>query len=146
MTRTARLAVLLAFLPLIGHAQTYSGIPVPGDANLIAAPAAVAVPGWHDDVRAAIGACLNVAALPARAFPSSVTVALSLTQRGVPIIDTIRMIGQSGGTQQTAAQLYESARRAILRCGSGGLPLPLDRYDQWREMELVFDTGGMQLR
>jgi hypothetical protein len=42
--------------------------------------------------------------------------------------------------------MFEVARRAIIRCGKGGYPLPPEKYAQWKELELVFDPSGMRLR
>ncbi|MDO7707324.1 MAG: energy transducer TonB, partial [Loktanella sp.] len=41
---------------------------------------------------------------------------------------------------------FQAARRAILRCQSGGYQLPADKYDQWKEVEITFDPSGMRLR
>ena len=55
-------------------------------------------------------------------------------------------MGYTGGSEAAARSMYELARRAILRCGKNGFPLPPEKYDQWKELELVFDPNGMRLR
>ncbi|KIN73418.1 hypothetical protein Z949_2608 [Sulfitobacter guttiformis KCTC 32187] len=32
-----------------------------------------------------------------------------------------------------------NVRRAVLRCGEGSFTLPLEKYEQWRNIALVFD-------
>ena len=59
---------------------------------------------------------------------------------------SIRMIGYEGGSDASAQQAYEAGRRAVIRCGQNGFPLPPEKYDQWKELELVFDPNGMRMR
>ena len=56
------------------------------------------------------------------------------------------MIDFTDGSEAAARQAFEAARRAIIRCGASGFPLPAEKYEQWREMELVFNPNGMRLR
>ena len=56
------------------------------------------------------------------------------------------MIGAEGGTEASADKMFEVARRAIARCGKAGFPLPPEKYETWKELELVFDPDGMRLR
>ena len=56
------------------------------------------------------------------------------------------MTGYEGGEEGAATQVFEAARRAIIRCSKDGLPLPTDKYDSWKDLELVFDPTGMRLR
>ena len=67
------------------------------------------------------------------------TVGVSVAQNGMPDAGSIRMIGFEGGTEAAARQAYEAARRAIIRCGANGFTLPPDKYDQWRDIEMVFN-------
>jgi len=62
-----------------------------------------------------------------------------------PVATSIRMVESSGGSDASTRQAYEAARRAILRCGSAGFPLPDAKYETWKEMELVFDAKGVGL-
>lgn len=52
----------------------------------------------------------------------------------------------SDGDQSATSTALEAARRAILRCQRGGYQLPADKYDQWKEIVLVFDPAGLRLR
>jgi hypothetical protein len=58
----------------------------------------------------------------------------------------VRFLSVEGGTEASAAQAYEAGRRAVLRCGARGFPLPPEKYDHWREIEIVFNPENMRLR
>ncbi|PTE20737.1 hypothetical protein C5F48_15980 [Cereibacter changlensis JA139] len=104
--------------------------------------------GEKDSLRVAVQRCWNVGALSTEALAMTVTVALSVGQDGKPDAASMRMLEFSGGSEGAARQAYEAARRAIIRCGASGFPLPPEKYEQWREMELVFNPqgAGMVLR
>ena len=57
----------------------------------------------------------------------------------------VRLIGAEGGDGAAQQAAFQAARRAILRCQSDGYPLPADKYDQWREVEMTFDPSGIWL-
>ncbi|MDZ4134880.1 MAG: energy transducer TonB, partial [Paracoccaceae bacterium] len=46
----------------------------------------------------------------------------------------------------SARQAYEAARRAIIRCGATGFKLPAEKYDQWRNIEMVFNPEKMRIK
>jgi len=97
----------------------------------------------RDNLRVAVRDCWNVGSLSTAAKETIVTVFVSLDRDGRPDTGTIRMIGYSNGTDATARQAYEAARRAIIRCGSRGFPLPVEKYEQWREIEMTFNLDGV---
>jgi hypothetical protein len=99
-----------------------------------------------DAMRVAVSTCWNVGSLSSAALETEVTLGLTVAQNGVPDAGSIRMLGFTGGTEAGAQQAYEAARRAIIRCGARGFPLPPEKYDQWRELELTFDPSGMRMR
>ena len=47
-------------------------------------------------------------------------------------------------SEAAAERVYETARRAILRCGAEGYPLPVEKYEQWREIEMTFNPERMR--
>lgn len=99
--------------------------------------------GERDNLRVAVRDCWNVGSLSTAAKETVVTVFVSLDRDGVPDTGSIRMVGYSNGTDATARQAYEAARRAIIRCGSRGFPLPVEKYEQWREIEMTFNLDGV---
>jgi hypothetical protein len=102
--------------------------------------------GDIDAMRVAVKQCWVLGAVSSDAARTTVTVQVSLAENGVPNAGSIRMIGSEGGSDAAANIMYEVARRAIIRCGAKGFPLPPEKYDQWKELELVFDPNGMRLR
>ena len=102
--------------------------------------------GDIDAMRVAVKQCWNLGSLSSDALRTTVTVQLSLGPDGVPDIGSIRLIGSEGGTDASARIMFTAARSAIARCGKRGFPLPPEKYDQWKDLELVFDPNGMRLR
>jgi len=102
--------------------------------------------GDKDALRVAVQQCWNVGSLSSDALQTTVVVAVSVAESGIPDAGSIRMISSTGGTEAGARGAFEAARRAIIRCGARGFPLPPEKYDQWREMELVFNPEGMRMR
>ena len=102
--------------------------------------------GEIDGLRVAIKQCWNLGTLSSAAMSVKVTVRVDVGQNGKPDLQSIRMTGFDGGAESVANQVFDAARRAIIRCSKGGLPLPADKYDTWKDLELVFDPSGMRLR
>lgn len=90
--------------------------------------------------------CWNVGALSSEALRTTVTLAVDMNQNATPIVSSIRMIDSSGGSQAAANQAFEAGRRAIVRCGSDGFPLPAEKYGQWQTIEIVFNPENMRMR
>ena len=102
--------------------------------------------GERDALRVAVSSCWNVGSLSTDALGTTVIVAVSMSQDGKPVNDSIRMVSSSGGSDGAARQAFEAARRAIIRCGARGFPLPVEKYSQWRDIEMTFNPEGMQFR
>jgi len=117
-----------------------------------AAPAAAApagqpmTAGEKDALRVSVQACWNVGSLSSEALMVTVTLAVSVAQTGIPDAGSIRMIGFEGGSEAAARQAFEAARRAVLRCGATGFQLPPEKYDQWRDIEMVFNPERMRIK
>lgn len=90
--------------------------------------------------------CWNVGSLSSEALQTTVSVRFAMSPDRRPVPDSLRMTDSSGGDDNAARQAYESARRAIIRCGAGGLKVPVGKYDAWKDIELTFDPTGMRLR
>jgi len=120
------------------------------EANRPAASAAPSGPpmtdGEKDALRVSVQQCWNVGSLSTDALRTTVTVAVSMSRDGRPDTGSIRMIGFEGGSQAAAQQAYEAARRAIIRCGANGFALPVEKYDHWRDIEMVFNPERMRIR
>jgi hypothetical protein len=102
--------------------------------------------GERDALRVAVQQCWNVGSLSSEALRTTVVVAVSMSEDGRPLQDTLRMLSFDGGSAEAARQAFESARRAIIRCGANGFSLPRDKYEQWRNIEMTFNPENMRIR
>ena len=98
-----------------------------------------------DGFRFAVQKCWNV-------NPSSesaritVTVAVSMDEKGKPRAATIKMLSSTDGTPGAVVSAFDAARRAILRCGGQGFDLPSEKYDHWRDVEMTFNPENMRIK
>ncbi|EPX80768.1 hypothetical protein [Litoreibacter arenae] len=90
--------------------------------------------------------CWNVGALGTDALAVSVVVGFQMDQSAKPVVSSINLISSTGGSGSAVDRAYEAARRAIIRCGVEGYNLPLDKYDQWREVEVSFNATKKEIR
>ena len=102
--------------------------------------------GEREGLVIAVSQCWNVGSLSTDALGTTVVVGVDMEQSGKPVAGSIRLVDFSGGSQLAAQQAFEAARRAIIRCGSKGFPLPVEKYAEWREIEMTFNPEGMQFR
>lgn len=102
--------------------------------------------GEKDALRVAVGQCWNVGSLSSDALATTVVVTLSMNDDGTPRTDTIRLASHSGGSDAAARQTYESARRAIIRCGASGYNLPKEKFSRWRDIEMTFNPEKMRIK
>lgn len=118
--------------PPAGQPAARSGTPLTG--------------GEREALRVAVQDCWNLGSLSSAAQRVVVTVGVSMSPDGLPIVDSIRQISATGGSGGAAQQAYEAARRAIIRCGRDGYGLPPEKYDQWRDIEMTFNPERMRTR
>ncbi|MFD1809673.1 hypothetical protein ACFSHQ_21220 [Gemmobacter lanyuensis] len=97
--------------------------------------------GEKDALRVAVERCWNVAALSTEAQRTTVSVRVKLGADKKPVATTIEL-AESNGSPAATRQAFEAARRAILRCGAKGFPLPDEKFDTWKDLKLVFDSRG----
>ena len=101
--------------------------------------------GEKDGLRVAVSACWIVDT-GSQSADVTVTIGLSMNQDGTVVPGSLELIGAEGGSADAQRSAFEKARRAILRCEKGGYPLPQDKYEQWKDIEMVFNPDGMRLR
>lgn len=101
--------------------------------------------GERDAFRVAVQQCW-VVDVGSQAANVTVTVAVSMNPDGTVAGGDVRRLSASGGDDAAQRTAFEAARRAILRCQKGGYPLPVDKYDQWRDIEMTFNPEGMRLK
>ncbi|WP_333816052.1 cell envelope biogenesis protein TolA [Tabrizicola sp.] len=101
--------------------------------------------GEMGNISSAIARKWNLGASSTDAMSSMIVVRVSFSSDGKPV--DFQLIESNGPNQTGIDKLYETARRAVNRAhADGGLPLPPDKYDTWRVLDLVFDANGMRAR
>ena len=101
--------------------------------------------GEKDGLRVAVSACWIVDT-GSQSADVTVTIGVSMNQDGSVVPGSLELIGAEGGSADAQRSAFEKARRAILRCEKGGYPLPQDKYEQWKDIVMVFNPDGMRLR
>lgn len=129
------------FLPLLN-----GGLPPSTRTSLAAASGPPMTAGERDALRVSIQQCWNVGSLSSEALRTTVVVGVSMNEDGRPLAESLRLIDYAGGAAEDAAEAFESARKAILRCGANGFNLPPDKYNEWRELEMTFNPENMRIR
>ena len=133
-------AVNAALAEALGGADT----PTPTAAAAPSGPPLSA--GEKESLRVAVAGCWNVGSLSTSALQTTVVISVSMNQNGTPVIETIRQVSASGGSDADARRVFDSARRAIILCGAKGYNLPADKFGQWQTIEMTFDPRKMGLR
>jgi len=100
----------------------------------------------QDGLRLAVQQCWNVGSLSSEALRTVVTIEVMMERDGRPQSGSIRLLESRGGSDAAAMQAFESARRAVIRCGASGYDLPVESYDHWRIIEITFNPEEMRLR
>ena len=88
-----------------------------------------------------VAACWNV-----QQDAVAVTLGFTLDRAGRPVMQSIRLQGRRTGEDAAVVAAFSAAKRAVLRCGAVGFDLPVEKYQQWRNIELTFDPERMVLR
>lgn len=102
--------------------------------------------GEKDALRVAVSQCWNTGSMSTEAQRTVITVGVAMNQDGTPQTGTIKLLGSSGGSAASADQAFQTARRAIIRCGARGFQLPVEKFEQWRNIEMTFDPEQMRFK
>lgn len=101
--------------------------------------------GESDALRLAVQDCW-VVDVGSQAANVTVVVGMDMERSGRVIASTIRLVSATGGSGEAAQTAFQAARRAILRCQKDGYPLPVEKFDQWQEIEMTFNPSRMRIR
>ncbi len=101
--------------------------------------------GQIEGFRVAVGNCWNVDSGSAAARVT-VTVGFSLDRSGKLVQNSLKFVTATQGESGAINAAFEAARRAIIRCGAKGYELPLEKYPQWKDIELTFNPEGMRIK
>ena len=97
-----------------------------------------------DRLATAIARCWNVSNLSTAAAQARIALTLRIGPDKRPVSGSI-LLARSDVDAAATRQAFEAARRAILRCGANGLPLPDGKEATWGQLELIFDKGRVGL-
>jgi hypothetical protein len=101
--------------------------------------------GEIGDFSRAIGSKWNLGSASTDALRTTIVIRVTFAQDGKPV--DFELIESDGPSEAATTTAFEAARRAIQRASlQGGIPLPPDKYDTWKVLELVFDPNGMRMR
>ena len=101
--------------------------------------------GEMGNISSAIARRWNLGAASTDVMSTMVRIQVSFSPDGKPLEYTL--LSSSGPNQAAIDNLFAIAKRAVNRTYSeGGIPLPPDKYDTWRVLNLTFDANGMRVR
>jgi hypothetical protein len=101
--------------------------------------------GEMGNISSAIARRWNLGAASTDVMSTMVRIQVSFSPDGKPLEYTL--LSSSGPNQAAIDNLFAIAKRAVNRTYSeGGIPLPPDKYDTWRVLNLTFDANGMRAR
>lgn len=101
--------------------------------------------GEVGDVRAAIGGKWSLGSVSTEVMRTTIVVRVTFDQSGKPT--DIKLLESDGPSQAATDVAFSTAKSAIVRAyQDGGIPLPPDKYDTWKVLDLVFDPNGMRFR
>ena len=95
--------------------------------------------------RKAVSNCWNVNVGSPKAY-ASITLSFELDKDGKVNASTIKLVSNSDGSEAVVYEAFQSARRAILRCQGEGYPLPENKYERWKYIEMTFDPTEIRYR
>lgn len=101
--------------------------------------------GEKDGLRVAVSACWIVDT-GSQSADVTISISVAMNPDGTVVPGSLELIGAEGGSADAQRSAFEKARRAILRCEKGGYPLPPEKYEQWKDIVMVFNPDGMRLR
>ncbi|EPX85856.1 hypothetical protein ruthe_01577 [Rubellimicrobium thermophilum DSM 16684] len=131
-------------------AAALAGTAEPASAREPSASAAAADPGppltgaERDAFRIAVQSCWVVDP-GSQAGRTTVTVVFELG-RDARVQGDVRLLSHNAESQAAADSAFAAARRAILRCQGEGFPLPPEKYEQWRLVEMTFNPTLMTIQ
>ena len=102
--------------------------------------------GEMGDISSAIGRRWNLGASSTDALSTVVVLRVTFDETGKPV--DFEVLEADGPSQSGIDNIVRTAKSAVTRAYTqdGGLPLPPDKYETWRVLDLVFDAKGMRAR
>ncbi len=94
--------------------------------------------GEKDALRVAVQRCWNQGAISTDATRVVLTVRVQMSPDGRP--GKMELVSSEGGDDTATQIAYRTARSAISRCTNNGYPLPPDKYERWKVIDMIFDN------
>jgi len=113
--------------------------------RFVAAPQQIDTDPWHQDFALSVVECWVIDP-GTEAARITVDIAFSFNPDGTVVTNSLKMVRASAGSEDAIKTAYESARRAILRCGAKGYDLPPEKYGQWKDVEISFNPEKMRMK
>lgn len=99
--------------------------------------------GERDGLVLAVQDCWNVPVGLANDGSLAVVVAVEMNKDG-SLAGAPKLIDPAGAPTGAIKQAYEAGRRALIRCAP--YALPKDKYEHWRQLEVVFNPENMVVK
>jgi hypothetical protein len=94
--------------------------------------------GETDALRVAVQECWNQGAISTDATRVVLTVRVQMAPDGRPT--QMDLLSAEGGDDTATQIAYRTARSAISRCTKNGYPLPPEKYERWKVIDMIFDN------
>ncbi|MFM2390414.1 MAG: hypothetical protein RLZZ437_1969 [Pseudomonadota bacterium] len=91
-----------------------------------------------------INRCWDLGAASTAALNVSITLLITLDQNSRPV--DVELLDSSGESAEAISTARRAAITAVRNCGRDGLGLPPEKFETWKQIEVVFDPRGAQLR
>jgi len=111
---------------------------------MLSATPAIADDDWVIGFLTQVSACWSPGVMSTEAYNTSIVMAFEMRPDKHPIASSLRLSSFDGGTAEHATEVFDRARRAILRCSGFGYDLPEDQYELWQSIEITFDPRQMR--
>ena len=85
----------------------------------------------------------NAPSTSARGNAQNMSVGFETNRDGKPFKSTLRPFNAGKDTRPAVREAYSAAKHAIIRCGAKGYKLPLEKFEQWKNIEITFDPERM---
>lgn len=100
----------------------------------------------REGLKQTIKRCWNLSTSSDAAKRVVITIQVELETSGKPVTGSIKLVHATEAGEIPKLIAFEAAQRAIVRCLSNGYDLPVDKYKNWRFVEIVFDPEEMRNR
>lgn len=102
--------------------------------------------GEKDSFGRQINRCWSVGALSTEAKNTVIQVDFDMLPDGKPDIGSLTLFSGEGASDAAIQRAFQNARSTIIRCGQSGYELPSEKYEQWKQVRVIFDASGAQYR